>query len=305
MSALKPLTVDGLPVRVDGHLLRIARLADEHYVPLDEPAAFIESLHRAAPDVDLFTFVQGLHETEPKYNHPMEHEAMAVLPISTYRHWLDKQIRCKPRNMLRKAMRSGVQTRPVPFDDALLRDILRVLNESPLRQGKRNRHYGKDIETVRREQGTFPERSEFIGAYLQDELVGFAKLTHGPQFTIMMSFIAMMEHRDKAVSNALIARVIEQVAAREIPLLNYGVWGRRGLNEFKVSNAFECRLVPRYYVPLTQRGRQGLALGLHRSLKDRLPEPWIVAAADLRARWNEWRYAVPGPAARRRAPRAG
>jgi hypothetical protein len=43
-------------------------------------------------------------------------------------------------------------------------------------------------------------------------------------------------------------------------------------------------------------------LGLHRSLKERLPEPWIVAAADLRARWNEWRYAVPGSAARRQSP---
>lgn len=302
MSPPQPLTVDGLPVRVDGRLLRVARIVDEHYVPLDEPAPFIESLRRAAPGADLFTFVQGLHETEPKYGYPMESEAMAVLPISTYRHWLDKQIRCKPRNMLRKAARSGIETRCVPFDDTLLREIVRVLNESPLRQGKPNRHYGKDMETVRREQGTFAERSEFIGAYLQDRLVGFAKLTHGPHFTIMMSFIAMIEHRDKAVSNALIARVVEQVAARNIPLLNYGVWGRRGLNDFKVSNAFECRLVPRYHVPLTRLGEQAVALGLHRSLKERLPEPWIVAAADLRARWNEWRYAVPGSAARRQSP---
>ena len=166
---------------------------------------------------------------------------------------------------------------------------MEIYNETPIRQGKRNWHFGKDFETLKREHATFLDRSDFIGAYVGDEMIGFAKVTHAENYSIIMNIVAKVSHRHMAPANGLIAKTIELVAARKIGLLNYGVWGRRGLSDFKVSSAFECFSVPRYYVPLTLRGRLALKLGLHLQLKERLPESWIVKAADLRARWNEWR----------------
>jgi len=54
----------------------------------------------------------------------------------------------------------------VPFDETLVRGIWEVYNESPVRQGKPNTHYGKDIETVYKEEATFLDHSIFIGAFL-------------------------------------------------------------------------------------------------------------------------------------------
>jgi len=291
MTSTRIIPVDGVDLRVQGRLLRTAQLNDEFYVSAGEPSEFMARMKHCRVGADIFTFVQELHDLEAHHPHRTSWDEMAVLPVSTYEHWFDKQIKFKPRNKLRKAWKSGVETRVLSLDDTLVRGIMDIYNETPLRQGKRNWHYGKDFDTVKREHSTFLDRSEFIGAYFMGELIGFAKVTHSPQYSIIMNIVAKVSQRDKAPMNALIAKTVELVAARNIPLLNYGVWGRRGLNDFKVANAFECMAVPRYHVPLTRRGELALKLDLHRSLKERLPEAWIVKLANTRARWNEWRVA--------------
>lgn len=289
---------DGLAIKVGGRLLRTARLADEYYVGAPDPAALVAEL-RQRRAADVFSFVQELHDTTPRFAHRLSWDKMAVLPLSTYANWFDKQIKFKPRNRLRKAWKAGVETRTLEFSDELVRAIMAIYNETPLRQGKRNWHYGKDFDTVRREHATFLERSEFIGAYFKDELIGFAKVTHGERSSIIMNIVAKMSARDMSPMNALIAKSVECVTARNIPLLNYGVWGRRGLNDFKVAQAFECLDVPRFHVPLTAKGQWALKHDLHRGLKERMPEAWIVKLADTRAKLNEWLYrknTVPRPA---------
>ena len=277
-------------VRIEGRLLKTARLNDEYYVSAGDPGRLVESLKACSAHADLVTFVQDLDEPAARFDHSMSWDAMAVLPLTTYQHWFDKQIKFKPRNKLRKALKSGVETRLLPFTDELVLGIMSIYNETPLRQGKRNWHFGKDFVTVECEHATFIDRSEFIGAFWGNELIGFAKVTHSKNYSIIMNIVAKVAQRDKAPMNALLAKTIELVTARGIPLLNFGVWGRRGLNDFKVANAFECRAIPRYHVPLTRKGELAMRFGLHRRLKDRLPETWIVNAANLRARWNEWLY---------------
>ena len=285
-------SVNDIDIKVHGRLLKTAQLKDEYYVGVPDVTALIAQLKRPTSSVgaDVFTFVQALHDREPHFSHVLSWDQMAVLPLSTFAHWFDRQLTFKPRNRLRKAWKSGVETRVVEFTDDFIRAVMVIYNETPLRQGKRNWHYGKEFETVKREHATFLERSEFIGAYAGDELIGFAKLTHSAQHSIVMNMVAKLSHRDKAPTNALLAKAIEQVTARHIPLLNFGVWGRRGLNEFKLANAFDCAAVPRYHVPLTLKGAWALKLSLHRGLKERLPEPWIVKLADTRAHWNGWRH---------------
>ena len=62
------------------------------------------------------------------------------------------------------------------FSDQLVEAICRIYNETPVRQGKTFwQHYQKDFESVRSALATYLERSIFLGAYYEDELIGFMK----------------------------------------------------------------------------------------------------------------------------------
>lgn len=94
--------------------------------------------------------------------------------------------------------------------------------------------------------------------------------------------------------NALLAKCVEVCASRGIPLLVYGnfTYGRKpedSLAEFKRHNGFEKIDVPRYYIPLSMRGRIGLRLGLHRSLIDVVPGFVLQPVLKLRTKWYEIR----------------
>ena len=82
------------------------------------------------------------------------------------------------RKNTRRAAKRGVEVKVVPFDDELARGIHKICNETPVRQGRPFWHYGKDFETVKREHATYLERSEFIGAYFENELIGFIKMVY-------------------------------------------------------------------------------------------------------------------------------
>ena len=60
----------------------------------------------------------------------------------------------------------------------LPREFLAFTTRPQLRQGRPFWHYGKDIDSVRIENATFSERSDFLGAYCGDELIGFIKLVY-------------------------------------------------------------------------------------------------------------------------------
>lgn len=292
MANPKSIRLADIDLRVDGRVLKTARLRDEYYVAAADPQALIARLSSGGGGADLFTFVQELHDPKPRFEHLTSFDELAVLPLTTYEHWLHHQLKFKPRNRLRKALKSGVETRHVTLSDDLVHGIMGIYDETPIRQGKRNWHYRKDFETVKREHSTFLDRSDFIGAFFKDELIGFAKVTHSEnlQYSSYMNIVAKVAHRDKAPVNALLAKTVELVAARGIPRLHYGDWGRGGLNDFKVTNAFECVTIPRYHVPLTRLGEWAVKLNLHRGVRERLPEDWRLKLAGARTAWNEWRY---------------
>lgn len=276
---------------LSGRLPRMARLFAEYYETVDNPQSFLDKLKNCGKRVDLFTFVQSVVDRTPKYTFPMEWDSIAVLPISNYDEWWKKQIKDKTRNMVRRAEKSGVVLRHVAYDDDLVRGIMAIYNESPLRQGKRFKHYGKSFEAVKMENASFVDRSDFVGAYLGDELVGFIKLVHGNGASNLMQILCKTAHRDKAPTNALLAKAVELCAAKNIPNLHYGVWSRRGIGEFKKHNGFQLVQVPRYFVPLNIAGKVGLRLGFHRKMMDYIPENLQDAFATWRSRY----YAIKFP----------
>ena len=282
----------GKELQIRGRLVRIARLAAEKYDFLDDPAAALEALRQSGTRVDLLTFTQKLPDVTPQYDYPLEWDNLAALPVSTFDHWWTRQINGKTRNMVRRAGK-GLTVREVPFDDALVRGIHEIYNECPIRQGRPFWHYGKDLEIVRRDNGTFLHRSVFIGAFLGTTLVGFAKLVsdaEGRQ-AALMQILSMIRHRDKSPTNALIAQAVRSCAQREIGFLVYSqfAYGRKerdGLSDFKEHNGFRRMDLPRYYVPLTAVGRLALRLRLHHGVVDRVPEPVLARLRRVRSRWH-------------------
>lgn len=291
------ITVCGKEVRITGRLLRTARLEAEGYQFLEDPQLVLEELRKSRSRIDLFTFMQRLPETTPKYAYPMESDNFAALAVTTFDNWWKQAIDNKTRNMVRKGEKKGVVVRQIPFNDDLVKGIWEVYNESELRQGQRNSHFGKDLETVRRMEATFLDSSIFIGAFLGDSLIGFIKLVHDDTRTQagLMNIVSMVRHRDKAPMNALIAEAVRSCADRGISYLVYSRFAygkklRSSLTDFKERNGFQRIDLPRYYVPLTLMGRVALRLGLQHRLVDHLPESVAAKFRELRAAWYNRKF---------------
>lgn len=281
------MKVCGKDIKIAGRAVRIASVDGEKYEYTDDPARLIDSIKRSRTRVDVFTFLQKLPESSPKYAYPMEWDNLAVLPVSTFEHWWEQQIRSYPRNRARQAEKKGVVLREVPFGDPLLQGICEIYNECPVRQGKRFPHYGMDMERAREYAGTFLDRSIWIGAFLGETMIGFIKLVTDEERTLacVVHILSMAKHKDKAPTNALIAQAVRSCANRGISYLvyesfSYGKKEGDSLSHFKEVNGFGRVDLPRYYVPLTRVGAVALRFGLHRRLADHLPES---VAAKLRA----------------------
>jgi hypothetical protein len=290
MSSL--INVCGKEIRVQGTLLRTAHVEGEKFIFLEDPQSVVDCLRKSGNRIDLFTFLQRLPHTEPKCPYLFEWDNFAALPVTTFDAWWNQQIGFKARNKAKQAEKKGVTVREVRFDDCLVRGIQEVYNETPVRQGAPNVHYGKDFDTVYREEATFLENSIFLGAFLGDSLIGFIKMVFDETRTQagLMNIVSMIRHRDKAPTNALIAQAVRSCAERGIPYLVYSnfAYGRKqksSLSDFKERNGFLRIDVPRYYVPLTPLGWFSYRLGLHHRVVDRLPEPVGNKLRELRAAW--------------------
>ncbi len=291
------LEICGRSIKVRGLLVRVARLDAEKYHFLDDPKPVLEGLRNCGMRIDLFTFMQRVPETSRKYAYPMEWDNLAVLPVSTFDHWWNHQIKSFPRNRARQAEKKGVLIREVPFDETLVKGIWQIYNETPTRQGRRFPHYGKDMQTVYRDEATYLDSSVFIGAFLGEDLIGFIKLVHDETRTQagLMNILSMNRHRDKAPTNALIAQAVRSCAERNISYLVYSnfAYGEKqasSLSHFKEINGFGRVDLPRYYVPLTGIGRAAFSLGLHRKLVEQIPEPVAAKIRNLREAWYNRKF---------------
>lgn len=296
----KETLLNGVPAQIDcikvgGQLfsvskgpLRVASLEDEWYEDLDDPVGVLAGLRRTREvKVDLLTFWQRLPHTQPLYPHYYEWEDIAALPVSTYEHWWKKQINSKSRNMIRKSEKHGVVVRERSYDDAFVRGMAAIFNESPMRQGRPFWHYGKDFDTVKRQFSRFIHREYMVGAYLNEEMVGFMMLGNAGNYCLTGQVISSLRHRGKAPNNALIAKAVQICAERQFPFLVYYYWSHDSLSEFKRHCGFERVAVPRYYVPLSWRGELALRLGAHRGLRAMVPSRIKRALKRARAHWYE------------------
>jgi hypothetical protein len=284
------IQINGRKIVISGKVVRTARLEEEWYEDVEDPAALAEELRRSGKGADILNFWQRLPETDPKFAYQMERDPVAAIPITTYANWWEKQIDGKTRNMVRRAEKKGVVVRRSEFDDKFVEGMTSLFNETPVRQGKPFWHYGKDAATIKREFSRFLFREEIFGAYLGEELIGFIFIADTGNSATLGQIISKIAHRDKAPTNALVAKAVERCAEKGVPYLSYAKWVDGSLGEFKRNNGFLKFDLPRYYVPLTAMGRLCVSLKLYRGV-NLLPQPVLLRLKAFRAKLVERRAA--------------
>lgn len=278
---------------ITGKWLKVAAVRHEELVEgptLPDPESFILELKRSGLKPDLLTFAQKLPETMPKHTYSREWENLAAIPITSYEHWWKECAEYSIRKAVNKAKKLGVVARVVEFDDEFVKATCPIYNETSVRQGKTFWHYGKEFETIKRSLGTYVDRSTFIGAYLQDELIGFMKITWVGATGTITQILSLKRHFDKRPNNALIAKAVEICASRGKSHFIYGSYvyydPNSSLTEFKRRNGFQPVALPRYFIPLTLKGKLSLALGLHRGIAANTPKPVMRQFVKVRSLWS-------------------
>jgi hypothetical protein len=271
--------------------IRIARLEDEWYEDLGDPIPVIESLkENREANADLLTFWQRVPDIVPRFDFHRELEDLAVLEVTSYDHWWKRQIKSRVRNLIKNSEKGGLVVRETAFDDSFVQGMTDIFNETPVRQGRRFWHYGKDFATVKQQFSRYIHRERMIGAYLEGRMVGFVMLADAGRFALTGQIISSTYHRDKSPNNALVAKAVEVCADHRLPHLVYSFWGDDSLTEFKRRCGFEKMSVPRYYVPLSKKGQLALKCGMHRGWRAMIPQRVRDQLKRVRASWYESRH---------------
>jgi hypothetical protein len=266
-------------VVVTGRLLKFASIAAEEFMcgASRDPARFVDAIRSSTLDADIFTFSQFPPDIEPRYPYFYELDNMAAIELVDYDYWWNRQIKTNARKSVRKSVKNGVVVRKASFDDEFVAGISEIYNETPIRQGRPFWHYGKSIEKVREENGTFIDRSDFIGAYFNSELIGFLKIVYTEGRAEMMQILSKLSHANRAPANALLAKAVELATEKQSSYLVYGryTYGNKGIDsvsDFKRHNGFRKIDIPRYFVSLGIKGKIALMLKLHREISELIPQ---------------------------------
>ena len=288
--------LDGKTVVTSGNWLKTAMVQDEELQEGEtfaNPESFVRELKKTRLHADIFTFAQKLSDTKPRFTHHLEWDNLAVIPITTFSDWWDRRVESSVRRAVRKAAKSGIVVKEAEFDDAFVQGIVNINNETPIRQGRTFWHYQKNFDAVKLEHATYRERTAFLGAYYECELIGYIRITYANNVASIIQILGMMKHFDKRPANALIAKAVEICAQQGISYLTYCNYVYNNpdssLTEFKRRNGFEQVLVPRYYIPLTLKGKTALILGMHHGLVGRIPRPLVKKLLRVRSLWYERR----------------
>jgi hypothetical protein len=280
---------------VSGHLVKIAKFRGEWDIDVDDPELAIKKIKNAGVKADIFTFIQRLPESKPKFDYCMEWDSCAAIPIVSYDYWLKRQVSQNSRKKMGLARRKGVEVRIAEFNNDFVNGQLQIYHETPVRQNTPNNMYNVTFDAAKKANATFLDRAVFLGAYIENELIGFLKIVDARKYARTMGIIGKIAHREKAPMNMLVAKAVEICAEKKIPYLTYGNYdygklGSETLKEFKKNLGFENIIHPRYFIPLTPWGNLMLRLKLHNRVVQLLPYKAVRFLIFLRDELNKKKY---------------
>jgi hypothetical protein len=286
------LEVNGKILVVTGNWLKIAAVHDEEWseTELEDPEPCVRKLKETsspAMRADLFTFTQKITDSTPRFPYLCEWDSIAAIPVVSFSDWWTNRVPYRLRQDVKRAARLGVVVRLCPFTDDFIRAIMDIYDETPIRQGRPFWHYKKGFDAVKRENATYLERSDFLGAFLGEELIGFLKIVYVDHAARLMQIISKDAHRDKRPMNALIAKAVQVCEAKGCSHLTYGNYRYSqetdSLTAFKKRNRFEEILVPKYYIPLTIKGSLALRLQLQHGARALVPNAVLLGLKRARS----------------------
>lgn len=286
------IEVDGCMLVVAGRWLKTARVYDELWLedhPWEKLPNLVSGLKSAKIKVDVLTCSQPLTLLGKQYDYATTTDNFAIAATTDYDAWAASMSQASRKNF-RRAARRGVKVGTVDFNEELIKGIKQIYDETPFRQGRRFPHFGKPLEAVRAENGTYLDRAIFVGANYQGELIGFLKMVMVGPIARIMQIVSKDSHTDKRPTNALLNEAVKICCEKGAKCLVYGQYiydnkKNSPVTEFKRRNAFHQVDVPRYHVPLTLKGKLAIGLGFHLGWKSILPGWMTTCLLDVRRRW--------------------
>lgn len=276
------IEIQGRTVLLSRALLKIASVRDEELIEGDtfwDINEVCKTLKASRLRPDILTFAQRPLSRQPEHSFKIEWENVAAVSTKSVEEWLQHGVNAATRKAVNRARRSGIAVQETSFNDEFVRGIMEIYNEIPVRQGRKFWHYGKSFVEVKRSLGDYLDRSVFLGAYLESSLIGFMKITWVDTLGVITQILSMQREFDKRPNNALLAGAVEACNRRRMTHLIYGNYvyynPESSLTEFKRRNGFVAIEYPRYYVPLSRKGKIAVKLGLHRNVLQILPK-WLV-----------------------------
>jgi hypothetical protein len=277
-------------VIITGKWIKIASILDEDWLPgqvIASPELFITKLKEYGVKADVFTFAQKIPDVKQRYKYSMKWENAAAIPLTNYEDWWQR-VSTDLRKDLKRAMQRGVVVKALEFNDELVEAIRDIQNDTVFIQGIYNKNYGQDFETVKKGYSTYLERSEFIGAYYENELIGLIKMVYVGELARMMQILSKPKHNDKRPINALISLAVDLSIKKGKSYLTYGnyYYGNKrksSLVDFKHRNGFERILFPRYYIPMSFKGKIAIIFRFHYGILEMLPSFMISFIVKLRS----------------------
>lgn len=285
-SRIRCFEIDGQTYSLSDGLIRTVSLEDDWYEDVRDPAAVIDALRNpGAPTADIFTFWQRPPNVQPAFDYYSEIDQLAVLRLGTYEDWWSNTIKSRLRTTIRKSEKRGVSVREVSFDDSFVEGMAGIFNEARIRQGRPFWHFGKDVETIKTQFSRFIHRERMIAAYFDDKMIGFVMLGNAGRFSLLGQILSSLHHRDKSPNNVLVAKSVEIAVEQGHEQLVYWYWSDDSLSEFKRRCGFEKVAAPRYYIPLTRKGRIALKAGAHRGIRQMMPQAIVDRVKTMRNHW--------------------
>ncbi|RLG61333.1 hypothetical protein DRN86_00110 [Candidatus Geothermarchaeota archaeon] len=159
-------------IRVKYGFLREARLSNEilfNALPREEDLVM---LFRHGVDVYSFPVRTFLGESMRSLNFKEEAvmwlDNVALLRLESYEDWW-KKIGKKTRNMVRKSERQGVSVRVIDRStDEIVEGLWRIYNETPIRQDRWFKGYGKPKEHFKQWRPPDPNVAEVLGTFWRE-----------------------------------------------------------------------------------------------------------------------------------------
>ena len=203
--------IEGREVVAVGRWLRIACLKDEEWLEgklVADPTQFVKALRASGLPADIFAFSGPIDATPVDDDGQFELDNAAVIRTDDYKAWW-QALPQETRKYTRQATKKGIEIRSAVLDNDFAAGIKAIYDEAPIRQGRKFWHYGKDLDTVKRENGTYLDRCEILGAYYSGQLVGFMKFVYVGDAARIMQILCLNAHQDKRPMTALIAKATE------------------------------------------------------------------------------------------------